>query len=808
MFDLYGVSRPEGWLSMGRARPGSRTRTLQICHSCGDSLRPGAQCSRCGHDFCSKCAAEVPQAETPPRRTGCERRQTEHNRQQPSRFSLDDSQRTGEDGSGNGDKDRERYCPSSPDSNATPQHRTGSLLTGTGLDVPEPPERLIPATGADNTTPAERIGGAGSKATPRKHPFLKPNVFERGKAVSPQAAPCNARASKPRRLSDCVPRRLMDRSSTDSEDCGLPALDDPREESGAYGQHHPICCTARRGLNKVPTDDGDSVEEDGSLQYTLHRKIDQLYQHAEELQSSRNAIKHLASALENLDRDSGAVQKSTGVSIATTLERDAVSTGRLRVHTLGEDPKTPIASSVSCHDLDADDKGSEGRSLRLHGPELDDDFGSPGFPQLSQDKFYFDPRRRGNNSLGQENLIDWCLSSCASRKSGSEQGQELRHGLEYTRSVDERTRPESSLPGEPGAASEDAAGQAETGSGRDPSKRSDSDPARAGTPHPPSPHGGSTGQDIPSMTSGPRHRRGTTLCQPPQAKDPEPEPWPLLRRVELSETDSRPRTPDAVPWSRSALRKVPSSTENLRKTGLAPSPATWRQSLRMPESWNEAAPAARAALATPASQWRRNLASTRKTSFAPVGRANVCSFCNPSAASSPPESGRPTTKCDHIERAQTREAAAEDESLNEPVTPTRVRVRQVEQDLAMKRAEELEDEAREGEESACDPETLELGRDDGHSCAWRDRYMGLHTELEKWKKEMISYDPEQMQTGEEAPAAGDKDDAAHGRGERPADEVGIEGLTIVVHMRYRDDLVINTNLRDGRSVAGRVGPES
>ena len=64
VFDLYGVSRPEGWLSKGGFRPGSCTKKLQICHSCGESLQPGAQCSRCGHDFCSKCAAEVPETGT------------------------------------------------------------------------------------------------------------------------------------------------------------------------------------------------------------------------------------------------------------------------------------------------------------------------------------------------------------------------------------------------------------------------------------------------------------------------------------------------------------------------------------------------------------------------------------------------------------------------------------------------------------------------------------------------------------------------------------------------------------------------
>ncbi|KAJ6446676.1 epsilon subunit of F1F0-ATP synthase N-terminal [Purpureocillium lavendulum] len=140
--------------------------------------------------------------------------------------------------------------------------------------------------------------------------------------------------------------------------------------------------------------------------------------------------------------------------------------------------------------------------------------------------------------------------------------------------------------------------------------------------------------------------------------------------------------------------------------------------------------------------------------------------------------------------------------LDESVTPTRVRVRQVEQDLAMKRAEELEAEAKEGERAVCDLATLRADKDekwvapDGHNCAWRDRYMDLNTELEKWKNEATFHDLERDQAGEEESTKVAKDAAAQVTRRRSADEVGIEGLTIVVHMRYKDDVVINTDLKD------------
>lgn len=806
MFDLYGVSRPEGWLSKGGFRPGSRTKKLQICHSCGDSLQPGAQCSRCGHDFCSKCAAEVPETGTSSMRPACERGQPTHSSHHPSCFSLDGSQRTADGNSSDWNKNRQRRSSNSTGSDVTSQCRMATSPVGAGNNAPEQPGPSIQAADVGDTTSAGRSGGGEPSGALRSSLFTKGSTIGKGKAIPPQAAPCNARASKPRRLSDCVPRRLMDRSSTDSEDYEFLALDSRREEAGAFDQHHPICCTARRGLNKLPTNDCCSEDEDGSLQNILHRKIDQLYQHAEELQSSRNAIKHLASALESLDRDSGAAQEFTSISMASSPSRGTMAAGRFRAHALGEDPKTPVASSVSCHDLDADSKATESSPLRLHRPEMDDVFASPSSPQPSQDAYGFDTRHH-DSSQERGNLVlshGPITSSCSS---GPKQGQCFRHSAEKRSSTDKRMPANLPLLGECVKPEEGFTRQTERDSDRDRNERASSDSGATATPDLRSPPGGSAGQEIPSLMGGLRHRRGTTLCQPSQAKDPEPEPWPLLRRVELSETDSRPRTPDPVPWSRTTLRKVASPRENPRKTGLAPSPANWRQSLRRPESRNEAIEAVAATPATPASEWRRNLAPSQKTPFTPRGRANVCSFCDPSTASSPPGFGRLTTTCSHVNTLQTHEQVR-DELPNEPVTPTRVRVRQVEQDLAMKRAEELEDEAREGEGAFGDPEAPDMAKNDSHNCAWRDRYMDLNTELEKWKNEVISYDLEQDQAEGGEFTARNKEDTADATEMRSADEVGIEGLTIVVHMRYRDDLVINTDLKDRETAAGRAGPKT
>ncbi|KAL6866916.1 hypothetical protein J3F83DRAFT_761442 [Trichoderma novae-zelandiae] len=60
MFDTYGVSRPDSWLSGERERQqASGMKTVQVCHSCGGYLHTRARCARCGHEFCFKCRTEL-----------------------------------------------------------------------------------------------------------------------------------------------------------------------------------------------------------------------------------------------------------------------------------------------------------------------------------------------------------------------------------------------------------------------------------------------------------------------------------------------------------------------------------------------------------------------------------------------------------------------------------------------------------------------------------------------------------------------------------------------------------------------------
>lgn len=86
-------------------------------------------------------------------------------------------------------------------------------------------------------------------------------------------------------------------------------------------------------------------------------------------------------------------------------------------------------------------------------------------------------------------------------------------------------------------------------------------------------------------------------------------------------------------------------------------------------------------------------------------------------------------------------------------------------------------------------------------CSWRDRYLALRGEVDKWKAELSSCDAHEDAPGHGQPSQSDKGVGDGVAQQATPDDVGIEGLTVVVHMRYKDDLVVKTDLssRDTRS---------
>ncbi|UKZ77351.1 hypothetical protein TrVFT333_005071 [Trichoderma virens FT-333] len=78
-----------------------------------------------------------------------------------------------------------------------------------------------------------------------------------------------------------------------------------------------------------------------------------------------------------------------------------------------------------------------------------------------------------------------------------------------------------------------------------------------------------------------------------------------------------------------------------------------------------------------------------------------------------------------------------------------------------------------------------------HTCEWRSRYLGLSAAFDKLKIELDIALEHQASQGV---ADGETGNASHQHQYNDYD--GIEGLTIIVHRRCKEDLVLNTDLRE------------
>ncbi|KOS19301.1 hypothetical protein ESCO_000169 [Escovopsis weberi] len=73
-----------------------------------------------------------------------------------------------------------------------------------------------------------------------------------------------------------------------------------------------------------------------------------------------------------------------------------------------------------------------------------------------------------------------------------------------------------------------------------------------------------------------------------------------------------------------------------------------------------------------------------------------------------------------------------------------------------------------------------------HSCEWRSKFVNLTTDLKQLKTELNALDDQGGAPTRDAP----------GKRREPTSRMfpdsGIEGLTVIVHRRYKEDLVLNT----------------
>ncbi|CAJ0553519.1 Ff.00g120310.m01.CDS01 [Fusarium sp. VM40] len=207
--------------------------------------------------------------------------------------------------------------------------------------------------------------------------------------------------------------------------------------------------------------------------------------------------------------------------------------------------------------------------------------------------------------------------------------------------------------------------------------------------------------------------------------------------------------------------------------------------------------------------WRRELSSVnRRTPLSEKEKEKKedCLNCNPSQYSSPKEAEN-TVQIFAKEESLIENANKQNATVDSPLP--RLKVTDVEHSLARKSVEELMAKSHQPQGTIAEEPTssrivsvaCEQRRKDSemstliyvpspvmpydHMCAWRARYMDLKSQIDQFELE-ASYPP-----------AGKTTEGAGPSCSHPNGDIDIEGLTVVMHLRGKEDLVINTDLKEG-----------
>ncbi|KAF4511451.1 hypothetical protein G6O67_003249 [Ophiocordyceps sinensis] len=630
----------------------------------------------------------------------------------------------------------------------------------------------------------------------------------------------------------------MNRSSNSRSQGELgTSLSSQSDDGNSQDEQHSICCAAHQCFSKQPADGAGQKEKREKQGHDsdcgeLQCKMYHLCQRAEELHSSRKGLERLANASTEPERSTGASGDYSG---ETRAQCSNTLAAKHYDHSLDEDDEIPFIRRLEPDGLEKDLVTPIFSTSQPHAIDADDVFGPVRrFVSASSQV------QGGQDEANGETESTKSVESPRRTSASVDLDTGARHGLARRRSNAESTDSRetdvflSCSPGHhgnesPGPSASDLDKVRDEGRYQKPRSRSHnlegrgypatptpfiSIPNRTAQLLPPRSSSASvTDEDLSRMAENRPHRRGTNLCPPFQGADAKPDPWPRLRKVDESQAEKQRPTPGPVPWSRVSLRKMSSHADGPGRANETSTPSTWRQGLKKTAEGRKW-PGSVTAPSTPASRWRQNLTETRAEMARPRldKRANACVFCDPTSTTPPQD-------CNH-QKATSGGSHAAESRAESSVTRATLRVRQVERSLAQKKAEEeLEASMRAGEASQtpwggpASPEDGEaqVGWENARDCSspecrgclWRDRYMDLRGEMEKWKTELNSCDADEA-LGGGRPSQRDKgvEDGVAQQG--TPDDVDMEGLTIVVHMRHRDDLVITTDLR-GASWSGTRG---
>ena len=383
IFEQYGISRPEGWLSeddssRGGSQQQARSDGLRMCHSCGQRISSRSQCSACGHNSCLKCMNKIldheanffhiPQSEQS-RAVASHPVRHAHREVQVHDFGHLRATRVTET------EFEHRQSTSSNAGGVTPKP---PALTDTQF-LSDRNEGHSGSKGKRSTVPPQD----GNSWSIRKNPFLIADLAAKAQTVQPQAVVANSPAQRRARPSACNSRH---RETADQGEAAghvdWPSYHHGGDRSDEHRASLRLVGSSlrREGRESMGTEfegvDTQNPENRGNHRWSqdpLEKKIKQLYRHAGDLHHSQHIMEHLAAGV-GPGSYRGRTQNQHGTAGGRQIQ-PIQSQRLLQKHSLAKDSRSAFNQLKDLHELGVDAQNpseSSGEPLRMHSLVADE----------------------------------------------------------------------------------------------------------------------------------------------------------------------------------------------------------------------------------------------------------------------------------------------------------------------------------------------------------------------------------------------------------------------------------------------------
>lgn len=800
MFDKYGVSRPEGWLlrqvedDQDTFGPGA----IQICHSCGEPLPTHTQCSRCGHEFCPKCtrmrSANIIET-TDSRR---------FNRGAVSQADM----------SLNGSTSHKDLV----DSISSPMHQNNQYrvqhLSKSSHSDHQPSTSLLrverrmhdsesPKTkGKQHLTETHHIQ-ASDMGPPRKGSSRRPDQSARSQPATPNKLV--KQVSDPSLSLDRY-RHINRHSSGLLSSAQLSSVWTKQDDTP-----NCICCAARRSLARqvvrksfLPEDDpkSDHLSTSRDMQESITEQSEEDANGFGTNRLRRNTAFVLPEAVVSTHQPNSVASVASSGSPSSKANSNETATGGPRTSNFTRHMRTSIPRSLLSSPRGSGDVMSSVDHNKIQ------DSGASHIKKSTRSENY------SSSSVGVEHGVfsstptgspyRFDQLAIVSTKGSDDSNPQLRMSA-FKRPSGIDKEPVSMLK------------TRESSCGNNPSPRTQLilQQSSASSELP---------SGLPQLPSTIEHQSNyqSSIEYQTEPKSTQFNKWPSLRRVESHDQMTPTRKASKVPWTRPSLLKKTDSLNSQPHNTRASNVAAWKDQLKKLDGSESGSPSKPLTPYTPSASARRSNFS--KLSDLEPRRASdrmthACLSCNESQQSAPKEiditepGSVSNVDCSNNEHFRSLQHRVTDESQLKPTFEShndiqelpRLSLKQVERSLALEAARDaqqvmngpvlehnddstrflvsqsLQDKgSREGNQNS-DNSCSQTP----HTCVWRSRCLGISSDVEQLKCELNSL-----------ARLDQRDEASGGLTTRHnCGDSEIKGLTIIVHMRSKDDLVINTDLR-------------